>query len=304
MSDRPETPAAPSLTHFLPVPRLKDRSNGWKPQVQRAFIAALADTGSVASACKRVGRSTHGAYALRRAEGAEAFAAAWEAALDHGVRRIEDAAMDRALNGTEETIHYHGEHVATRRRYNERLVMFILRSRLPQRFGADSQGGTPPGHKGAIGTMEKRRLKRKWKAKWRKKWRAEWEAALPENRMKSAAEARKLIEAKLEDLRQRVLTRDSYEWRELTPETRDAYRHYKTLRARDLGRKVERESHLPSEADLAAERTAEEARYGKRRGTVQEEEPMPLPPPGWRDKTEEPKDSGPRIRTMKDEGWD
>ena len=45
---------------------------------------------------------------------ADSFRAAWDAALDLGVRRIEDAAMDRALYGTEETIHYHGEHVATR----------------------------------------------------------------------------------------------------------------------------------------------------------------------------------------------
>ena len=33
------------LPDFTPVPRLKDRSNGWKPHVQRAFIEALARTG-------------------------------------------------------------------------------------------------------------------------------------------------------------------------------------------------------------------------------------------------------------------
>ena len=33
------------LPHFAPVPREKDRSNGWKPEVQRAFIEALAETG-------------------------------------------------------------------------------------------------------------------------------------------------------------------------------------------------------------------------------------------------------------------
>ena len=80
------------LPAFAPVPRLKDRSNGWKPEVQRAFIEALADTGSVTSACRAVGRSTHGAYHLRRQPGAEEFAAAWEAALDFGMRRIEDVA--------------------------------------------------------------------------------------------------------------------------------------------------------------------------------------------------------------------
>jgi len=43
-----------TLPAFTPVPRAKERSNGWKPHVQRAFIEALADTGSVASACRAV----------------------------------------------------------------------------------------------------------------------------------------------------------------------------------------------------------------------------------------------------------
>ena len=57
---------AQTLPAFTPVPRLADRSNGWKPEVQRAFIEALAETGSVKAACRRVGRADHGAYALRR----------------------------------------------------------------------------------------------------------------------------------------------------------------------------------------------------------------------------------------------
>lgn len=281
---------------FAPVQRAKSRSNGWTAYVQRAFIEALADTGSVKSACKRVGRATTGAYQLRRQPGAAEFAAAWDAALDHGVRQIEDAAIDRALNGTEETIHYHGEHVATRRRYNERLVMFILRSRLPQRYG----DGTPPGQRGAFGKMAKRRLKKKWKAKWF----AEWEAKLPEKRMKDATEARRIIDEKLEELRQRVLTRNACEWRELTPETRDAYRHYQLLRARDLGCAVEVEEHRPDEDVIAAERAEEAARHAARRNAAREEEAMQLPPPGWGEAEEEvPEPSGPRIRTVKDEGW-
>src|SRR5690606_20272370 len=147
---------------FTPVPRLKDRSNGWKPHVQRAFIEALAETGSVAAACRRVGRSDHGVYQLRRHPEAQEFRAAWDAALDLGVRRIEDAAMDRALYGTEETVHYHGELVATHRRFNERLVMFILRNRAPHRFAA---GGGARGLN-AVGKMELNRLKQRWRREW------------------------------------------------------------------------------------------------------------------------------------------
>src|SRR4051812_11676245 len=77
-----------TLPTFAPVPRLKDRSNGWKPEVQRAFIEALAELGSVKAACRRIGRADHGAYLLRRHPEAAEFRRAWDAALDIGMRRI------------------------------------------------------------------------------------------------------------------------------------------------------------------------------------------------------------------------
>ena len=57
----PDQPPQTILPPFAPVPREKDRSNGWKPEVQRAFIEALAETGSVRAACRRVARADHGA---------------------------------------------------------------------------------------------------------------------------------------------------------------------------------------------------------------------------------------------------
>ena len=91
----PDQPPHTVLPAFAPVPRAKDRTNGWKPQVQRAFIEALAETGSVRAACRRVNRADHGAYLLRRHPQAAAFRAAWDAALDIGMRRIEDVAAIR-----------------------------------------------------------------------------------------------------------------------------------------------------------------------------------------------------------------
>jgi hypothetical protein len=158
----PATPATALIASFTPVPRLKDRSNGWKPEVQRAFIAALAETGSVAAALRRVGRSDCGAYAMRRHPAGAEFRAAWDAALDLGVRRIEDGAMDRALYGVEETVHYHGDLVTTRRRYNEGLVMFILRNRAPDRFAA---GGGARGLN-AVDQATLKRLKTQWRQEW------------------------------------------------------------------------------------------------------------------------------------------
>lgn len=38
-------------------------------------------------------------YTLRRAPGAESFAAAWDAALDFGIARLKDLAFERAIDG-------------------------------------------------------------------------------------------------------------------------------------------------------------------------------------------------------------
>ena len=181
-------PPRTTLTAFTPVPRLRDRSNGWKPHVQQAFIEALADTGSVASACRAVNRSTHGAYHLRRQPGAEEFAAAWEAALDFGMRRIEDVAMDRALNGVEMPVYSYGQLVGTRISYNDRLLMFMLRNRAPERFAEGR-----PKSMNAVDKMELTRL--------RTRWRKEWEEERAAEQLQEEVATMESINAKIDKIR-------------------------------------------------------------------------------------------------------
>lgn len=164
--ERPSSEPCKALA-FTPVPRAKDRSNGWKPEVQRAFIEALADTGSVKAACKAVGRTDHGAYQLRRHPDGAEFAAAWEAALDHGIRKIEDVAMDRALNGVEVPVYAYNKIIGTRVVYNDRLLMFMLRNRAPERFCADGARGL-----NAVDRMRQKRLKEAWRQEWLEERRA------------------------------------------------------------------------------------------------------------------------------------
>lgn len=169
MTDSPEPAPAPQTPHtprgtlpaFAPVPRLKQRSNGWTPAVQCAFIEALADTGSVSSACRAVGRADHGAYLLRRHPEAEEFRAAWDAALDLGIQRIEDVAMDRALNGVEIPVYSYGKLVGTRVVHNDRLLMFMLRNRASGRFTEGRARGL-----NAIDAAELARRKQQWRAEW------------------------------------------------------------------------------------------------------------------------------------------
>ena len=63
------------------------------------------------------------------------FREAWDAALDYGLHRLEQAALSRALNGGPRPIFRNGEQVGEWRHYDERLTMFLLRNRRPARFG-------------------------------------------------------------------------------------------------------------------------------------------------------------------------
>lgn len=119
---------------FTPVP-VRPRHNGWTAEKQIAFIEALAETGIVEEACRRVGMSDSSAYALRRRPSGAAFRNAWEAALDYSLHRVEEEALLRSRKGVTRPIFYKGEQVGEWRHYDERLTMFLLRTRRPERYG-------------------------------------------------------------------------------------------------------------------------------------------------------------------------
>lgn len=119
---------------FTPV-AARARHDGWTLERQTDFIDALAECACVDAACKRVGKAPSSAYALRRRVDAQSFRIAWDAALDHGVRRLGDAAFSRALNGVARPVFYKGEQIGERRYFDERLTQFMLRHRDPTRFG-------------------------------------------------------------------------------------------------------------------------------------------------------------------------
>jgi hypothetical protein len=125
----------PPLPSFDPVPRKKQRHDGWTPARQKAFIEALADTGSVSRAAAMVNMTARCAYYLRRQPGAEGFRKAWEAALDFGVARMKDIAFERAISGYLVPMFVGGKLIGWRRKYNDRLLMFCLRH-----YGEDADG--------------------------------------------------------------------------------------------------------------------------------------------------------------------
>ena len=96
-ADSPATPRRPCrmprVSPFCPVPT-RTRRDGWTLQRQADFLGKLAETGSVIGACEAVGMSRKSACALRAREGAESFAAAWDAALGAPVRKVTPPALE------------------------------------------------------------------------------------------------------------------------------------------------------------------------------------------------------------------
>jgi len=131
----PRLPAPAGLADFAPVPRRRPRHDGWTPERQRHFIAALADTGCVAIAARMVNMTPESAYMLRRQPGAEDFRRAWEAAQGLGLQVVRDEAFDRAMNGQLVPVFVAGKLMGFRRKKNDRLLMFILRH-----YGQDAGG--------------------------------------------------------------------------------------------------------------------------------------------------------------------
>ena len=136
------------LLEFAPYLHPHPRRNSITPAKQRTFIATLAATGIVTQAARSIGVSLEALYKLRRLAGAEGFAAAWEAALDHGVARLEDCALALAVEGEELPIVSAGQMLGTYRKHNFAHIRFMLSNRRAERYaaGSGSYAALVPGH--------------------------------------------------------------------------------------------------------------------------------------------------------------
>jgi hypothetical protein len=106
--------------------KLRWRTDGWTPERQRAFVVMLSLSGSVKAAAEEVGLSRESAYHLRRKPEGRLFARLWDAARLIARDRLADEAMERAMNGTTETIIYHGEEAGHRLRHDNRHLQWTL----------------------------------------------------------------------------------------------------------------------------------------------------------------------------------
>lgn len=107
-----------------PAPNAADERSLFTRPRQVAFLAALAATGSVRSASATAGVSHQTAYRARLAS--PGFRRGWDAALLAARAQAEEVLACRALEGWEEDVVYHGEVVASRRRFSDRLLLAHL----------------------------------------------------------------------------------------------------------------------------------------------------------------------------------
>ena len=100
---------------------------------QRAtFLEALAAGWSITEAARRAGRERRRFYDLRGRD--EAFAVAWDEAIESGTEALEDEAYRRGVEGWDEPVYQQGELAGTVRRYSDGLLTFLLKGRKPEKY--------------------------------------------------------------------------------------------------------------------------------------------------------------------------
>ena len=96
------------------------------------FLATLKDTGNVTAACMVAGFDRSHIYQRKKVD--TSFAAAWEAAIEVSVDKLELVARDRALQGVKEPVYYKGYVVGHVHKPSDRLMELLLKAHRPDKF--------------------------------------------------------------------------------------------------------------------------------------------------------------------------
>lgn len=99
----------------------------WKP----AWLEAFRKTGMVTAACRETGVGRRTVYNARVDE---EFAAAWDEVEHETTDAMEREAFRRAVEGTTEPVVSAGKHVTDVQKYSDTLLIFMLKSRRPEKF--------------------------------------------------------------------------------------------------------------------------------------------------------------------------
>jgi len=100
------------------------------PHKLAAFLRHLEASGSVSLAARHAGLARNTVYERRKVD--PAFALGWRKAIAMAAETLRDLAIARACDGTERVLWRAGRRVGTIREYDNRLLMFLLRTLRPE----------------------------------------------------------------------------------------------------------------------------------------------------------------------------
>ena len=121
-----------------PPPR-RHRRDGFSAERQQEFVRHYRNTASLTDAAHLTGISRSTVYNLLNSPDADAFRAAIEEAGRGADVILEATALERAVNGQEEIVYYQGRRVGVRWKYDNRLLMSLLRARNPLKYAPLSE---------------------------------------------------------------------------------------------------------------------------------------------------------------------
>lgn len=114
-------------------------------RIVRRFLDALVETRNVRDAAQAANVSVMTLYRHRKKD--PAFRVAWEDALDRADLVLREEAMRRVMEGYEQPVFYKGEKVATVRRYNDSLLINLLRLEIVRRRYREEKRAVREGEK-------------------------------------------------------------------------------------------------------------------------------------------------------------
>lgn len=96
------------------------------------FITFLSANPNVAAAAKKIRVSRDTLYRHKKED--EAFAQAWDSAIEEGTDALEDEAVRRALEGTKKPVYQGGKLAGHVQEYSDTLLIFLLKGRRPEKY--------------------------------------------------------------------------------------------------------------------------------------------------------------------------
>lgn len=118
------------------------RKKYWSKLAETEFLSVLARTANVSAASRSAGITRTRLYERRLK--CEAFAAAWQAALEEALDDLEGELRRRAMDGVEKPIFYGGKQCGIQKNYSDNLGMFLLKARRREIFADSARGGGAP----------------------------------------------------------------------------------------------------------------------------------------------------------------